>query len=201
MTTTNPTSPPPGDARISIYRQTPDMRPNRLRRASCAKICTEKPPDARPDRREPFNPLRTIAPGDVLTATRIDRLARVTFDRFAIVTQQVGAGGQYRSPSARCDTATRTRRLMIAVPGRLERNLVHTRTAGGRQPGEGPPAANGATTEVRITAAAGSAAAPAPGRDAQRPRHKPKRGRGDHFTFVDGRLSRRADNIPRLFAA
>jgi DNA invertase Pin-like site-specific DNA recombinase len=52
---------------------------------------------ARPDRRELLKLLKVIAPGDVVTATRIDRLARSTFDLFAIVKQIVDAGGQFRS--------------------------------------------------------------------------------------------------------
>jgi len=59
--------------------------------------------------------------------TRIDRLARSTFDLFAIVKQIVDAGGQFPEPWA--DTATSTGRLMIAVLGRLadvERDLIRT---------------------------------------------------------------------------
>ena len=41
--------------------------------------------------------LKHRAPGDVVTVTRIDRLARRTFDLFAIVNQIVDAEGQYRS--------------------------------------------------------------------------------------------------------
>src|ERR1700688_84298 len=53
--------------------------------------------DAHPDRREPLNLLKIIAPGDVMTVTRSDRLARSTFELFAKVTQIVGARGQFRS--------------------------------------------------------------------------------------------------------
>jgi DNA invertase Pin-like site-specific DNA recombinase len=38
-----------------------------------------------------------LAPGYVVTVTRIDRLARSTLDLFAIVKQIVDAGGQFRS--------------------------------------------------------------------------------------------------------
>jgi DNA invertase Pin-like site-specific DNA recombinase len=40
---------------------------------------------ARPDRREVLRMLKRLAPGDVVTVTRIDRLARSTFDLFGIV--------------------------------------------------------------------------------------------------------------------
>jgi DNA invertase Pin-like site-specific DNA recombinase len=67
---------------------------------------------------------------------RIDRLARSTFDLFAIVKQIVDAGGQFRSLAEPwADRATSTGRLMIAVLGGLadvERDLIRTRTAEGR---------------------------------------------------------------------
>jgi hypothetical protein len=52
---------------------------------------------ARADRRELLKFLKTLAPGDVVTVTRIDRLARSTFDLFAIVKQIVDAKAQFRS--------------------------------------------------------------------------------------------------------
>ena len=76
------------------------------------------------------------APGDVVTVTRIDRLARSTFDLFAIVKQIVDAKAQFRSLAEPwADTGTSTGRLMIAVLGGLadvERDLIRTRTAEGR---------------------------------------------------------------------
>ena len=91
---------------------------------------------ARADRRE-LNKMRSkLAPGDVVTVTRIDRLARSTFDLFAIVKQIVDAKGQFRSLAEPwADTGTSTGRLMLAVLGGLadvERDLIRTRTAEGR---------------------------------------------------------------------
>jgi DNA invertase Pin-like site-specific DNA recombinase len=51
----------------------------------------------RPDRRELLKLLKALTPADVVTVTRIDQLARSTFDVFAIVKQIVDAGGQFRS--------------------------------------------------------------------------------------------------------
>jgi DNA invertase Pin-like site-specific DNA recombinase len=80
--------------------------------------------------------LKEVAAGDVVTVTRIDRLARSTFDLFAIVKRIVDGGGQFRSLAEPwADTATSTRRLMIALLGGLadvERDLIRTRTAEGR---------------------------------------------------------------------
>ncbi len=80
--------------------------------------------------------LNTLTPGDVVTVTRIDRLARSTFDLFAIVKQIFDAKAQFRSLAEPwADTGTSTGRLMIAVLGGLadvERDLIRTRTAEGR---------------------------------------------------------------------
>jgi DNA invertase Pin-like site-specific DNA recombinase len=70
----------------------------------------------------------------VVTVTRIDRLARSTFDLFAIVKRIADVKAQFRSlaePSA--DTGTG--RLMLAVLGGIadvERDLIRTRTAEGK---------------------------------------------------------------------
>ncbi len=68
--------------------------------------------------------------------TRIDRLARSTFDLFAIVKQIADAGARFRSLAEPwADTGTSTGRLMLAVLGGLadvERDLICTRTAEGR---------------------------------------------------------------------
>ena len=91
---------------------------------------------ARPDRRELNRMLGKLAPGDVVTVTRIDRLARSTFDLFGIVKRIVDAKAQFRSLAEPwADTGTSTGRLMLAVLGRLadvERDLIRTRTAEGR---------------------------------------------------------------------
>jgi DNA invertase Pin-like site-specific DNA recombinase len=80
--------------------------------------------------------LKALAPGDVVTVTRIDRLARSTFDLFAIVKQIVDAKAQFCSLAEPwANTGTRTGRLMIAVLGGLadvERDFIRTCTAEGR---------------------------------------------------------------------
>jgi DNA invertase Pin-like site-specific DNA recombinase len=49
------------------------------------------------ERRELLKLLKALEHGDVVTVTRIDRLARSTFDLFAIVKRIVDAGAQFRS--------------------------------------------------------------------------------------------------------
>jgi DNA invertase Pin-like site-specific DNA recombinase len=125
-----------GYARVSTYGQTLDAQLEQLRGAGCTKIYREKVTGAHNDRRELLKMLKGLAPGDVVTVTRIDRLARSTFDLFAIVKQIVDAKAQFRSLAEPwADTRTSTGRLMIAVLGGLadvERDLIRTRTAEGR---------------------------------------------------------------------
>src|SRR5271157_2179853 len=144
MTQTHPQNRRLGYARVSTYGQTLDAQLEQLRGAGCTKIFREKVTGARNDRRQLLKMLDTLAPGDVVTVTRIDRLARSTFDLFAIVKQIVDAKAQFRSLAEPwADTGTRTGRLMIAVLGGLadvERDLIRTRTAEGRsrpRPGGG----------------------------------------------------------------
>jgi DNA invertase Pin-like site-specific DNA recombinase len=79
--------------------------------------------------------LGKLAPGDVVTVTRIDRL-RSTSDLFAIVERIADAKAQFRSLAEPwADTGTSTGHLMLAVLGGLadvERDLIRTRTAEGR---------------------------------------------------------------------
>jgi hypothetical protein len=64
--------------------------------------------------------LKRLAPGDVVTVTRIDRLARSTLDLFSIVRRIVDAKAQFRSLAEPwADTGTRAGRLILAVLGGL----------------------------------------------------------------------------------
>jgi DNA invertase Pin-like site-specific DNA recombinase len=138
MTETHPEKRLIAYARVSTYGQTLDAQLEQLRAAGCGSrnIYREKVTGARTDRRELNRMLGKLAPGDVVTVTRIDRLARSTFDLFAIVKQIVDAKAQFRSLAEPwADTGTSTGRLMLAVLGGLadvERDLIRTRTAEGR---------------------------------------------------------------------
>src|ERR1700757_3238948 len=125
-----------GYARVSTYGQTLDAQLEQLRAAGCISrnIYREK---AHTDRRQLLRMLGKLAPGDVVTVTRIDRLARSTIDLFGIVKRIVDAKAQFRSLAEPwADTGTRTGRLMLAVLGGLadvERDLIRTRTPPGRR--------------------------------------------------------------------
>jgi DNA invertase Pin-like site-specific DNA recombinase len=188
MTETNPEKRPIGYARVSTYGQTLDSQREQLRASGCSSrnIYREKVTGARADRRELNRMLGNLGPGDVVTVTRIDRLARSTFDLFAIVKRIVDAKAQFRSLAEPwADSSSSTGRLMLAVLGGLadvERDLIRTRTAEGRSRAKAqgkhmgrPPSLNTGTEERgHQTARAG--------RDARRTRPQLQRPPSDDFS-------------------
>jgi DNA invertase Pin-like site-specific DNA recombinase len=125
-----------GYARVSTDGQSEAAQVRQLRAAGAKKVYREVASGAKTDRPQLRRLQAEVDPGDVVTVTRIDRLARNTFDLFAIVKQIVDAKAQFRSLAEPwADTGTSTGRLMIAVLGGLadvERDLIRTRTAEGR---------------------------------------------------------------------
>jgi DNA invertase Pin-like site-specific DNA recombinase len=125
-----------GYARVSTMGQSLDAQLEGLEAVPCEKIFREKASGVKTNRPELQKLLKALGPGDTVTVTRIDRLARSTFDLFAIVKRIVDAGAQFRSLAEPwADTATSNGRLMIAILGGLadvERDLIRTRTAEGR---------------------------------------------------------------------
>ena len=122
-----------GYARVSTYGQSLDAQLDQLKAAGCSTVYREKATGVKAERRELQRLLKALQPGDVVTVTRIDRLARSTFDLFAIVRTITEAGGHFCSLAEPwADSATSTGRLMLAVLGGLadvERDLIRTRTA------------------------------------------------------------------------
>jgi len=104
--------------------------------AGCDPIFRDTASGARVDRKELQRMLGKLEPGDVMTVTRIDRLARSLFDLFAIVQRINQNGGVFRSIAEPwADTGTSTGRMMLAVMAGMadvERDLIRTRTAEGR---------------------------------------------------------------------
>ncbi len=86
-----------GYARVSTIGQTLEAQLDGLKAAGCQRIFREKVSGARADRRELNKLLRKLQAGDVVVVTRIDRLARATFDLFAIVKSIVDRKAQFRS--------------------------------------------------------------------------------------------------------
>lgn len=116
--------------RVGTYGQTLDAQFDQLRGAGCAKIYREKASGAQLSRRELLRMLKALGPGNVVTVTRIGRLARSIFDLFAIVNQIVDVGGQFRS-LAEPWADTGTGRLMLGGLADVERDLIRTGTAEG----------------------------------------------------------------------
>lgn len=125
-----------GYARVSTIGQTLDAQLQTLRVFGCEKIFKEKASGADAKRLELARLLRSLSSGDIIVVTRIDRLARSTFDLFAIIKDITLKGAQFYSLAEPwADTTTSTGRLMLAVLGGLadvERDLIRTRTAEGR---------------------------------------------------------------------
>jgi DNA invertase Pin-like site-specific DNA recombinase len=126
-----------GYARVSTHGQTLEAQIEQLTAAGCRTVYREKVSGARADRRQLKRLLKALSQGDTVVVTRIDRLARSTFDLFAIIQRIVDAGAHFRSIAEPwADTTTSAGRLMIAVLGGLadvERDLIRTRTTEGRE--------------------------------------------------------------------
>jgi DNA invertase Pin-like site-specific DNA recombinase len=107
-----------------------------LTKAGCKKVFREVASGARTDREQLRRLLDSLSPGDVLTVTRLDRLARSTRDLLntlaVIATKKAG----FRSlGDTWANTTTAHGRLMLTVLACLaefERELIRTRTAEGR---------------------------------------------------------------------
>src|SRR5437764_9982886 len=99
MTATQPQNRRLGYARVS------HLQPDPRRPACAAPRCRMHQPEhlsrersqARAVRRELLRMFDRLGPGDVVTVTRIDRLASSTFDLFGIVKRIVDAKAQFRS--------------------------------------------------------------------------------------------------------
>lgn len=125
-----------GYARVSTVGQTLEAQLDQLKATGCSRVYREKVSGAKVDRKELGKLLKSVAAGDQVVVTRIDRLARSVFELFAIVKKIIDADGQFLSLAEPwADTSTSTGRLMIAVLGGLadvERDLIRTRTGEGR---------------------------------------------------------------------
>jgi DNA invertase Pin-like site-specific DNA recombinase len=125
-----------GYARASTYGQTLSAQLAQLRAKGCTRIYREKMGSVRPDRRELLKLLKALAPGDVVTVTRIDRLARSTLDLFASSSRSWTPRRNSDHLQSRGPTpAPAPGGSMIAVLGGLadvERDLIRTRTDEGR---------------------------------------------------------------------
>src|ERR1700732_5078986 len=125
-----------GYARLSTDGQSVDAQVRQLTKAGCKKVFREVASGAKTDRAQLRRLLDQLAPGDVLTVTRLDRLARSPRDLLNTLAAITAKKAGFRSlGDTWADTTTSQGRLMLTVLGgfaEFERNLIRTRTGEGR---------------------------------------------------------------------
>ena len=126
-----------GYARVSTDGQSVDAQVRQLTKAGCRKVFREVASGAKTDRAQLRRLLGQLEAGDVLTVTRLDRLARSTRDLLNTLATITGKKAEFRSlGDAWADTTTSHGRLMLTVLGGLaefERDLIRARTSEGRE--------------------------------------------------------------------
>jgi DNA invertase Pin-like site-specific DNA recombinase len=124
-----------GYARVSTDGQSVD-EVRQLTKAGCKKVFREVASGAKTDRAQLRRLLHQLASGDVLTVTRLDRLARSTRDLLNSLAAITAKKAGFKSiGDTWADTTTSHGRLMLTVLGGLaefERDLIRTRTGEGR---------------------------------------------------------------------
>ena len=125
-----------GYARVSTDGQSVTVQVRQLRAAGAGKVFRETASGAKTDRTQLRRVLAELGPGDVLTVTRLDRLARSTRDLLNTLAAITERKAGFRSlADAWADTTTAHGRLMLTVLGGLaefERELIRARTSEGR---------------------------------------------------------------------
>lgn len=125
-----------GYARVSTRRQDLDQLRTALGAAGCVRMFEEKISGAQRDRPELARMLDHLRAGDVVTITRLDRLARSTGDLLDIAKQIGAAGAGLRSLAEPwADTTTPAGRMILTVFAGIadfERSLIVERTSSGR---------------------------------------------------------------------
>jgi DNA invertase Pin-like site-specific DNA recombinase len=125
-----------GYARVSTDGQSLDAQVKQLRADGAEKIVKETASGAKTDRVGLRRIVGQLQKGDVLTVTRLDRLARSTRDLLNTLATIAAKGAGFRSLNdAWADTTTAHGRLMLTVLGGLaefERELIRARTGEGR---------------------------------------------------------------------
>lgn len=125
-----------GYARVSTDDQELINQRNELQAAGCSRVYAEKITGAQRKRSELDRLLDHLRPGDVVTVTRLDRLARSTRDLLDIAERIQEAGAGLRSLAEPwADTTTPAGRMVLTVfagIAEFERCLIIDRTTAGR---------------------------------------------------------------------
>ena len=126
-----------GYARVSTDDQELINQRNELQAAGCSRVYAEKITGAQRKRSELDRLLDHLRPGDVVTVTRLDRLARSTRDLLDIAERIQRAGAGLRSLAEPwADTTTPAGRMVLTVfagIAEFERCLIIDRTTAGRE--------------------------------------------------------------------
>ena len=126
-----------GYARVSTDDQDLTLQRDHLRAAGCNKLFAEKVSGARRVRPELDRMLDHLRPGDVVTVTRLDRLARSTRDLLDIAERIRNCGAGLRSLAEPwVDTTSPAGRMVMTVfagIAEFERSLILERTRTGRE--------------------------------------------------------------------
>jgi DNA invertase Pin-like site-specific DNA recombinase len=125
-----------GYARVSTDGQSVDDQLRQLTDAGCEKIYREVGSGAKTDRSQLGQLLDALGPGDIVTVTRLDRLARSTRDLLRTLATITGRQAGFRSlGDSWADTTMPHGRLVLTILGGLtefERELIRFRTGEGR---------------------------------------------------------------------
>ena len=125
-----------GYARVSTDGQTVGAQVEALTAAGAVRVFQETASGAKTDRAQLRRLLDQLDADDVLTVTRLDRLARSTRDLLNILATIAERKAGFRSlGDTWADTTTPHGRLMLTVLGGLaefERDLIRARTGEGR---------------------------------------------------------------------
>ena len=126
-----------GYARVSTDDQDLTLQRDHLRAAGCNKLFAEKVSGARRARPELDRMLDHLRPGDVVTVTRLDRLARSTRDLLDVAERIRSCGASLRSLAEPwADTTSPAGRMVMTVfagIAEFERSLILERTRTGRE--------------------------------------------------------------------
>ena len=102
--------------------------------AGCQRVYEERVSGGRWDRPELHRLLDRLAPGDVLTVWKLDRLSRSLKDLLLILDKVEKAGAGFRSLTENIDSTTASGRMMMQMLGafaEFERAMVRERTQAG----------------------------------------------------------------------
>jgi DNA invertase Pin-like site-specific DNA recombinase len=125
-----------GFARVSTEKQSLENQEQRLRAEGCKEIYAEKISGAAEisKRTELENMLRALREGDIVIATKIDRIARSTRQLLQIADEIQSKGAQLKFLDNPIDTTTPSGKLIFEVLSAIssfERELIVSRTVEG----------------------------------------------------------------------